>query len=182
MNHWAKDAVEDMGSRMVVEGTGGGLFSPDREVTRAEFAAIVVRGLGLKPESGDSSFSDVAAGDWHGAAIATASAYGLIDGFADGTFRPNDKLTREQAMVIVSKALTITGLQGKLSIPSADAALRPFKDAAAVSAWAQEGVAASVTAGIATGRGDAKLAPKEAVTRAEVAALVQRLLQKSGLI
>ncbi|MFC3800897.1 S-layer homology domain-containing protein [Cohnella sp. GCM10012308] len=180
--HWAKAAVEDMGSRMVVEGTGGGLFSPDREVTRAEFAAIVVRGLGLKPESGASAFSDVAAGDWYGAAIATASAYGLIDGFADGTFRPNDKLTREQAMVIVSKAMTITGLQGKLSTPSADVTLRPFKDAAAVSAWAQEGAAASVTAGIATGRGDARLAPKEAVTRAEVAALVQRLLQKSGLI
>ncbi|WP_217593577.1 S-layer homology domain-containing protein [Cohnella sp. GbtcB17] len=181
-NHWAKAAVEDMGSRMVVEGTGGGLFSPDREVTRAEFAAIVVRGLGLKPESGASAFSDVAAGDRHGAAIATASAYGLIDGYADGTFRPEDKLTREQAMVILSKAMAITGLQGKLPIASSDAALRPFKDATNVSAWAQKGVAASVTAGLATGHGDTRLAPREAVTRAEVAALVQRLLQKSGLI
>ncbi|MDG0810542.1 S-layer homology domain-containing protein [Cohnella rhizosphaerae] len=181
-NHWAKAAVEDMGARLVIEGTGGGRFSPDRDVTRAEFAAIVVRGLGLKPESGASAFSDVAAGEWYGAAIATASAYGLIEGYADGTFRPDDKITREQAIVIVSKAMEITGLQGKLSVESAEATLRPFKDAADISEWAQKGVAASVTAGLAKGRGDARLAPRESVSRAEVAALVQRLLQKSGLI
>jgi hypothetical protein len=57
--HWAKQAVNDMGSRMVISGVGDGLFEPDRDITRAEFAAIIVRALGLKPGVGSNSFRDV---------------------------------------------------------------------------------------------------------------------------
>jgi len=64
-NHWAKDTVNDMGSRMIIEGIGNGLFDPDRDITRAEFAAIIVRALGLKPESEASFFSDVKELDWY---------------------------------------------------------------------------------------------------------------------
>jgi hypothetical protein len=180
--HWAKDAVNDMGSRMVIDGTGNGLFGPNRNITRAEFAAIVVRGLGLKLEEGTASFSDVNATDWYASAVSTAYAYGLIDGYQDGTFRPTEKITREQAMTILSKAMEVTGLKAKLASQSADATLRSFDDAASVSAWAQSGVADSVQAGIVSGRNADTLAPKDFITRAEVAATIQRLLQKSGLI
>jgi len=180
--HWAKDAVNDMGSRMVVDGTGNGQFRPDREITRAEFAAIVVRGLGLKPENGTTPFSDVKPGDWYGSAVHTAYAYGLISGLDDGTFRPNDKVTREQAMLILAKAMALTGLKEKLTPSAADAALRPFADASAVSGWALSGVADNVSAGLVEGRNGASLAPKGYLTRAEVATLIQRLLRKSDLI
>ncbi len=180
--HWAKSAVNDMGSRMVIDGTGGGKFTPNRDITRAEFAAILVRGLGLKPESGATSFSDVKAADWYSGVINTAYAYGLIDGFEDGTFRPKDKITREQAMLILSKAMVLTGLADTLSVPSADVVLNPYGDASKVAKWAQNGVAGSVQAGIVTGRSADTLAPKANMTRAEVAAIIQRLLQKSGLI
>ena len=182
VNHWAKDAVNDMGSRMVIDGTGKSLFSPDRDITRAEFAAIIVRGLGLKLENGTTPFSDVKVSDWYHSAINTANAFQLISGFEDGSFRPNDKITREQAMIILSKAMVITGLKAKLSDQSADATLLPFGDAAKVSAWAQGSVADSVQAGIISGKSAAKLAPKDFITRAEVATIIQRLLQKSGLI
>lgn len=181
-NHWSKQAVNNMGSRMVIDGTGSGKFSPDRDITRAEFAAIVVRGLGLKPERGATPFPDVRTTDWYNGVVNTAHAYGLVSGFADGTFRPNDKITREQAMVILAKAMNITGLGDKLAAQSAEAVLRPFADAAEVSAWAQSGVADSVQAGLVTGRSASALAPQAYMTRAEVAALVERLLQKSGLI
>jgi len=180
--HWAKSAVNDMGSRMVIDGTGGGKFTPNRDITRAEFAAILVRGLGLKPESGATSFSDVKAADWYSGVINTAYAYGLIDGFEDGTFRPKDKITREQAMLILSKAMVLTGLTDTLSVPSAEAVLSPYGDASKVAKWAQNGVAGSVEAGIVTGRSADTLAPKANMTRAEVAAIIQRLLQKSELI
>ncbi|WP_165452562.1 X2-like carbohydrate binding domain-containing protein [Paenibacillus thalictri] len=180
--HWAKNAVNDMGSRMVVDGTGGGLFTPDREITRAEFAAIVVRGLGLKPENGAAQFSDVKASDWYADAVNTAYSYGLIHGFGDGTFRPHENITREQAMLIVAEALKITGLKAKLPVQDADSTLRVFADQAEASGWARSGVADSVQAGIVTGRSTAGLAPKGYVTRAEVAAIMQRLLQTSGLI
>nr|WP_240353665.1 S-layer homology domain-containing protein [Cohnella algarum] len=181
-NHWAKDAANDMGSRMVIEGTGNGLFSSDREITRAEFAAMVVRGLGLKVEGGAASFTDVEASDWYGGAVGTAAEYGLISGLDDGTFRPNERITREQAMTMIANAMKVTGLKDKLPEASADAALGSFADAAAVSGWAKRGIADSVQAGIVSGRGEAGLAPKAYVTRAEAATMIRLLLQKSDLI
>ncbi|MFE4573367.1 S-layer homology domain-containing protein [Paenibacillus chitinolyticus] len=181
-NHWAKQAVGDMGSRMVIDGTGNGMFSPDRDITRAEFAAIIVRGLGLKAENGATPFSDVKSTDWYSSVVNTAYAYHLIGGFEDGTFRPMDRITREQAMVVLSKAMAITRLKANLSVQSTDAILRPYGDTAAVSAWALSSVADNVQAGIVSGRSGNQLAPKDYITRAEVAKIIQGLLQKSGLI
>ncbi len=180
--HWAKQAVGDMGSRMIIDGTGNGMFSPDRDITRAEFAAIIVRALGLKTENGTTSFSDVQSTDWYSSVVNTAYAYHLIGGFEDGTFRPMDTITREQAMVILSKAMAITNLKGNLAIQSTDVILRPYGDTATVSAWALSSVADTVEAGIVSGRGGNELAPKDYITRAEVAKIIQGLLQKSGLI
>lgn len=181
-NHWAEAAVNDMGSRMVIDGTGNGLFSPDRDITRAEFAAIIVRGLGLKPDNGATAFSDVKTTDWYISVINTAYTYDLINGFEDGTFRPNDKITREQAMVILSSAMSITGLKAKLPVQSTDMILRSYKDVTDTSTWAQSGIADSVQSGIISGRSGSKLAPKADMTRAEVAAMIHRLLRQSGLI
>lgn len=181
-DHWAKETVNDMGSRMVIQGVGDGLFQPDDNITRAQFAAIVVRGLGLKPEAGKVPFADVELSAWYSDAIRTAYAYGLIGGFEDGTFRPDAPITREQAMVIVAKAMTITALDSKLTDEAVEQRLSRFADEAGLSFWARNAAAASLQAGIVTGRGEAELAPQANVTRAETAAMVRRLLQGSGLI
>lgn len=180
--HWAQTAVNDMGSRLVIDGIGDGLFNPDTNITRAEFAAIMVRGLGLKPVNGTSPFADVRATDWYSSAVQTAYEYNLIEGFGDGDFHPNENITREQAMVIIAKALSMTGLQAKLSVTDADALLSPFVDGKEVSNWAKEGVSTSLQAGITNGRSADALAPKAYITRAEVAALMQRILKQSDLI
>ncbi|PYE60859.1 putative repeat protein (TIGR02543 family), partial [Aneurinibacillus soli] len=180
--HWAKNAVNDMGSRMVISGVGHDLFNPDQDITRAEFAAIMVRGLGIKQEDGVAPFADVKAADWYSGAVQTAYKYNLIRGFTDGTFRPNDKITREQAMAIIAKAMKITDLQAKLQPKEAGELLLPFIDAKQASEWAKEGVADCVQSGLVSGRNGQQLAPKEFISRAEVAAIVQRLLQKSELI
>ncbi|OME23187.1 S-layer homology domain-containing protein [Paenibacillus odorifer] len=181
-NHWAKEAVNDMGSRLVIEGTGNGQFTPDQAITRAEFAAIVVRGLGLEMEQAATPFSDVKTTDWYNSAINTAFAYQLINGFEDGMFRPDEHITREQAMLIIAKAMKITALQTKLSVQSADVLLAPFTDGSDVSNWAISGVADTLQAGIIMGRSSKGLAPKDDMTRAEVAEIVKRLLEKSDLI
>ncbi|MFC3800873.1 S-layer homology domain-containing protein [Cohnella sp. GCM10012308] len=177
--HWANTAVNEMGSRLIVSGDGQGAFHPNRDITRAEFAAIVVRGLGLKSESAGISFPDVAQNAWYRAAVGTAAQLGLINGFEDGTFRPSDKITREQAMALIAKAMSLTGLTAE---GSASDALHPFGDASQVSAWARDGVAKSLQAGIVSGRSASQLAPQASMTRAEVAALVRKLLAQSGLI
>ncbi|MEK8207671.1 S-layer homology domain-containing protein [Paenibacillus sp. FSL L8-0696] len=181
-NHWAKEAVNDMGSRLVIEGTGNGQFTPDQAITRAEFAAIVVRGLGLEMEQAATPFSDVKTTDWYNSAINTAFAYQLINGFEDGMFRPDEHITREQAMLIIAKAMKITALQTKLSVQSADVLLAPFTDSSEVSNWAISGVTDTLQAGIIMGRSSKGLAPKDDMTRAEVAEIVKRLLEKSDLI
>ncbi|GAA3401468.1 fibronectin type III domain-containing protein [Paenibacillus hodogayensis] len=180
--HWAKDAVNDMGSRMIVSGTGDNLFQPDQDMTRAEFAAIIVNGLGLKLEKGATPFSDVKAPAWYSEVIQTAYSNRLISGFEDGTFRPMDPVTREQAMAMMANAMKITGLKAKLPAQGASERLGSFADANRVSEWAASGIADCLQAGIVSGRADKQLAPKEHITRAEVAILIQKLLQRSELI
>jgi len=181
-SHWAKDTVNNTGSRMIIAGTGEGRFSPDRHITRAEFAAMIVRALGLGASSGPSAFTDVKESDWFSGAIRTAVEYGLLSGYADGAFRPNDKITREQAMVILARAMTVTGLKDRLTGGLAEDVLGAFTDADQASAWAIQGIADSVTAGIVQGRDERTLAPQAFITRAEAAAMVERLLIKSDLI
>lgn len=181
-NHWAQAAVNNMGSRMIIEGIDNHTFNPNRSMTRAEFATILVRGLGLKPNNSTSAFADVQATDWYHGAVQTASAYGLITGFADGTFHPNVEITREQAMTILAKAMKLTGLAADLTAEQTTQALAGFQDGKQIAGYAQSSVAQAAYAGILSGRDDHRLAPKASVTRAEVATLIQRLLEISNLI
>ncbi|WP_042124083.1 S-layer homology domain-containing protein [Paenibacillus sp. FSL R5-0345] len=181
-NHWAKDSVNDMGSRLVINGVNKTTFNPNADITRAEFAAIIVRGLGLKLGEGKTAFADVPVNSWYAGAVETASEYGLITGFEDGTFQPNAPITREQAMNIIAKAMKLTGLGDQTGTVDATSVLAAFTDAGNIGIWAKDSLALAAKAGLISGRGDNKLEAKANVTRAEVAVLIQRLLQKSGLI
>ena len=181
-NHWAKDAINDMGSRMVVTGVGNGTYEPDRNITRAEFAAIMVRALGLEPETGVSSFGDVASTDWYSGYIETAASYGVIKGDDNGNFGPNDTITREQAMTMIARAMTITKLKTNLTDSEVNQLLIAFEDGSSASIYAKNSIAACLKAGITSGTSDTMILPRADITRAEVAVMVQRLLEKSGLI
>ncbi|MCI3927076.1 S-layer homology domain-containing protein [Paenibacillus sp. TRM 82003] len=182
LGHWSEEAVNDMGSRMIVGGAGDGRFFPDETITRAEFAAVLVRGLGLKPGVGAAPFADVSMDDWHNGYVDAAYAHGLLLGFEDGTFRPEDRLTREQAMAIADKAMALTGLKAKLTPYAVEETLRSLHDAEQISDWARAGVAAGLQAGVISGRGEGEAAPQAYMTRAEIATLMQKLLRRSDLI
>jgi len=183
--HWAEDAAQELGARMIFQGTDGGKFEPNRAMSRAEFSAVIVRALGLKttsPENRDLPFSDVREQDWFSEAVRTAYARGLIAGTDSGLFRPADPVTREQAMVIMAKAMAITGLADNVQAASDGRLPEGYRDADLVSAWARNSVALALRAGIVTGRDHAELAPQAVITRAEAVIMVRRLLQKSDLI
>ncbi|WP_442603949.1 S-layer homology domain-containing protein [Paenibacillus sp. KN14-4R] len=181
-DHWAKDAINEMGSRMVISGNSENTFMPDENITRAEFAAIIVRGLGMKLEDGPSTFSDVSSSDWYNNVINTAASYKLIKGFEQGEFRPLDKMTREQAITLIAKATKVTGLKEKRSTNDAKSLLSSFSDKVDVSTWAIDSFAQCLQAGIISGRNTTELAPKENMTRAEAAVMIQRLLRIADLI
>ncbi|MFA9423418.1 MAG: S-layer homology domain-containing protein, partial [Sedimentibacter sp.] len=180
--HWAKAAIDDMGSRMVISGVENDTFEPDRDITRAEFATIMVRALGLEPGKGDSQFKDVNNSDWYCDYIKTAYEYKLVSGYDADTFAPNDKITREQAMAMISRAMTITGLEVELTADEIADVMSGFIDADKSETYAKECMVSCIKAGIVTGRTDNQIAPNNNITRAEVAVMVQRLLQKSNLI
>lgn len=180
--HWAEADVNDIGSRLIVGGVGNAMYEPERDITRAEFAAILVRALGLRPGMGTNRFTDVDSGNWHADYIKTAVEYGLTAGYGSGKFGPNDRITREQAMTMTARAMKLTGLDAGLTKGEADTWLSDYADSSQVAVYAEKSFAACVKYGIISGKGRNMLAPKDNITRAEVAAVVRRLLEKSGLI
>jgi hypothetical protein len=180
--HWAKDSINDMGSRLIVSGSGNGNYSPNKEITRAEFAAIVIRALGLKAETTESSFADIKDTAWYAGYVDTAVSYGVITGYSNGKFGPNDKITREQAMTMIARAMKLTGLYTTLTDAEMNAQISFYADGASSSKYAKEGVAACLKKGVISGKSSNKLAPKAYITRAEVAVIIERMLEKSELI
>lgn len=180
--HWAKEAINDMGSRMIIGGVGNEMFKPNRDISRAEFAAIMVRALGLKNKTEINSYTDVSDTSWYCDYINVASEYGIISGYGNGKFGPNDMITREQAMTMVARAMGITGLEVDLKGDEGDKLLAGFGDGDKSANYARNSIATCVKAEIMSGRSGNLIAPKDYITRAEVAVMARRLLQKSDLI
>ncbi|PYG83897.1 putative repeat protein (TIGR02543 family), partial [Ruminiclostridium sufflavum DSM 19573] len=182
-NHWSKEAVNDMGSRLVINGAGNGTFHPDRDITRAEFASIVVNALGLmRPGTGREAFDDVTESAWYYDAVSIASEYSIIEGYGNGKFGPNDRITREQAMTMIAKAMKITALETNLSNEEAAMLLTTFVDSEKAAEWAREKIAICVKTRVVSGRTGKMLAPKDNITRAEAAVIVRNMLKEAKLI
>ncbi|WP_281888645.1 cadherin-like beta sandwich domain-containing protein [Paenibacillus sp. YYML68] len=178
--HWAQDAVNSMASRMIVNGVDANSFNPDAAITRAEFAAIVVRALGLPNSSQATEFEDVLNGQWFAGAVQKAYEYGIIEGYDNRMFHPNQTITRQEAMVMIARAMRIVGLD-QTSNADVDAALSAFADQSQVAAWAKTGAAALVQSKLVVGS-DTGLKPSSLITRAETAVIVKRLLEQAQLI
>lgn len=177
--HWAQADVELLASKLVVQGMAEDRFAPDQDVTRAEFAALLVRSLGLPLSETAVPFKDVQAGDWFYGAVATAVKAGLIEGFEDASFQPGAKITREQMAVMIARALKAAG--GAPKAGSA-AALEAFRDKSAVSSWAKEALIQSLETGLMNGMTESTLEPANHATRAQAAAMLKRLLRYAGYI
>lgn len=180
--HWAKSDIELMASKLIANGTSDTEFSPDTPITRAEFAALLVRSLALTPDSSAASFPDVrAVTDWYAGAVGAATKAGIVQGFDDSTFRPQERITREQMAVMITRAVEAAGAP-----PSSQAygsqSIAAFRDASAISSWARDAVAGSVAAGIIQGMTDNSFEPGEYASRAQAAVMLKRMLQSVGFI
>lgn len=179
--HWAKPSVNDAASRMIVNGAEEGRFLPDASITRAEFAAILIRALGLPKNEAGGEFRDVRAGDWYAGAAAKAAEYGIAAGYADGTFRPERTIVREEAMAMIARALKLADKRAGSATGDAASTLSGFADGGTVSGWARQAAAELIARGVVVGS-PAGLRPGDEVTRAEAAAMILRMLEKAGLI
>lgn len=171
---WYESAINEMGSRKIVTGYEKGRFAGEDRITRAEFATILVKALGL-PVSGTSNFSDVPGSAWYNGAVATATKYGLISGVGNNDFAPLDNITRQEAMLMLQRAATLTEFAG------ANDNLDGFKDAKNISSWARNAAQWNVGSGLIQGS-NGQINANENISRAESATIILRLLQKSKLV
>ena len=171
---WAVTYIDNLYTTGIVKGVSasdGTLnYSPASKITRADFLLMLCRALNISSTYATSNFSDVAPGSYYYDAIAAAKALGVVQG-SDNKFNPNAIITREDAMVMALRAMTVTG---NAPAPGNISDLYAYKDYSSVSDYAREGVATLIKAGIITGS-DGLLRPKSSLTRAETAAIIYRI-------
>lgn len=179
--HWAESYIKLLANKLVVDGVTDTTFQPERNITRAEFAALVVRALGLDTNNSSSTFKDVAASDWYASVVAAAANAKLVDGYEDGTFRPNATINREELAAMVVRALNYAGAKPDVSADKQTQLLAKFKDASKI-VWAKNEIAAAIDAGIIDGMTDDTLGARDTATRAQSATMLKRLLSKASFI
>ncbi|XID95835.1 cellulase family glycosylhydrolase [Paenibacillaceae bacterium WGS1546] len=174
--HWAKHSIAFLAALDVVQGQGDGKFDPEGDVTRAAFVEILVNALGLHDETAESSFRDVEAGAWYADAVASAEKLELVSGKGNGDFGVNDPITRQEAAVILHRAMKAIGVGAASDEASAEA----FADQDSISDYAKDAVAQVQQAGILLGKAGGRFDPGGFVSRAETATVVQRLFDRAA--
>ncbi|MCU6708096.1 S-layer homology domain-containing protein [Paenibacillus sp. J5C_2022] len=182
-DHWAKAEVELLATKRIVEGAAPDRFAPNANITRAEFTALLVRALGLstvQSDASDTGFADMSSDAWYAPAATAAVKAGLIQGYADNSFRPHQPIRREELAVLIDRARHF--VNGQAAQADASQTLNAFEDQASISDWAGQAVANLVQDGIVQGRNEHRFEPKAHTTRAEAVVLLARLLRDLNFI
>jgi peptide/nickel transport system substrate-binding protein len=171
--HWAENSINALLEKNLVSGYPDGTFKPDNLVTRAEFLKILTSVLNIPPATGGTSqFSDVTPEDWFFGYVLAAVEKGIVSGYPDGTFKPNNPITREEAAKIVVKAEGIDETQADPNF----ALSWLVTDGDQVADWARPFVAAAVENELMTGDPTGAFRPTAQITRAETVTIGYRML------
>ncbi|MDF9406771.1 S-layer homology domain-containing protein [Pelotomaculum isophthalicicum JI] len=178
-DHWAKRDIEIMAARGVAKGMNANEFMPDATVTRAQFAALLARITGAAYDPAKQpAFADVPAGAWYAKEVAAAYAAGLIKGYDESSFGPDDPVTREQIAVMVVRSMNAAGVIKPLDETSVQVRLRTFSDSQGISEWARQSVADAAAAGIVRGYPSGAFQPSSDSTRAEGIVMLKRMMDQ----
>lgn len=165
--HWAREQIEKWAENGLAGGYRDGTFKPDNEISRAEFVAMVNRAFVIDRSSTAAGFADVNPGKWYYEDVISARAAGYIGGYAGGTFKPDQTITRQEVASIITRLLQIN--------PSTDG-LAEFSDAGRIQEWARGSVGAVAGAGLMRGMPDNTFRPTKSITRAEAVVSLDRAL------
>lgn len=170
--HWAKSAIESAVAKGLFAGTSPTTFHPDQAMNRAMLVTVLYR-MEKEPaaEGRGKSFADMPAGAYYAKAVAWASDKGIVAGYSETQFGPEDTITREQLAVILNRYATYKGYN-----TSKTADLAAFQDADQISEWARVPVQWANVMKLLNGRTSTTLAPKGSATRAEVAKILVTFL------
>lgn len=180
VGHKDKTAIETLASRGIINGKTENSFEPNSTMTRAEFATIIARGLGL-PQKNNAIFKDVTESDWFYNYVGTAYSYGIIKGVSENEFNPNGTITREEAAVMVTRAAKLCGMDTKMDTLAVRDILAQFLDYVLSSDWSQSSLAFCYNEKILDDS-VMDIKPFEMVTRAEIASMLYNMLSLAELI
>ncbi|QTH45177.1 S-layer homology domain-containing protein [Cohnella sp. LGH] len=170
--HWAESSILQAVREGIVAGYSDGSFKPNRIVTRAEFALMLMNALKRTNQGGELLFTDSAKiGRWAKNAVALAVEAGYINGYRDGTFRPNSAITRAEMAIMVAKVLGLSSEKGLAT---------EFKDDLAIPEWAKGAIVSIQAKEIMKGSPNGEFAPAAKATRAEAVTVLLKLLEAMG--
>ena len=178
--HTKQAAIEALASRNIISGKSETSFEPNATMTRAEFATIIAKGLGL-PVKSSEVFCDVTSNDWFYNYVGTAYTYEIIKGVSETQFNPNGTITREEAAVMVTRAAKLCAMDIKMDTLATRDVLAQFFDYVKASDWALGSLAFCYNEGILSNE-VMEIKPNEAVTRAEIADMLYNMLELSMLL
>lgn len=179
--HANQSAIEALASRGIITGMTDSSFAPDETMTRAQFATIVVRALGLELVTSGKGFEDVADGKWYHDFVLTASAYGIIEGRSDTEFCPEDTITKQEAATMVARAAKLCGMDTELSSSETRDMLAQFGDYVSVSDWAKGFMAFCYQENILD-QSELDIQPAKLILRCEIAQMLYNLLGTAELL
>jgi len=171
LGHWAEEDIEIMAAKHITKGVTSDSYAPDGTITRAQFAALVVRALGLEG-NGSTTFTDVSQDAWYAKEVSLAADAGIVNGMGGGSFAPDQNITREQMAVMIARAYE--DLVGK----DLEGDSISFNDKDGISTWAVDAVKGAVNKSIITGFNDNSFRPKDNATRAQGIVMLKRLLDQ----
>ena len=175
-------AIEELASREIINGMGSDLFAPDATMTRAQYAAIVVKALGLTPDSrGAAVFSDVPKESWFAPYVWTACDCGVINGRGSGIFDPEGTITKQEAAVMTVRAAKLCGLDTEMTAAETLDTLCEFGDYRTVADWAKAPLAYCYAGGLLDSS-DWDVEPARNILRGEVAEMLYRMLALAQLL
>ncbi|OAB36098.1 glycoside hydrolase [Paenibacillus glacialis] len=174
---WAQKDVTLAAAKLIASGESAEQFGLNSKITRAEFTSLIVKGLGIIPNETNQTFKDVDKKSKYAPEIAAAKQSGFIKGKTDGTFGPNDLVTREEMGVILANAMKYAGLKHEANLT----VLNQFGDQKTISSYAKDSLALMVERKIIQGVSATKLDPQSNVTKAQATVTVMRILRTLGL-
>ena len=165
--HWAYGALDWAVESGILTGKDSDTMDPDGLLTRAEMATMMDRLYGTYKNADISHYTDVVTDSWYYNYIAQAVNMGTLDGYGAGRMRPDDYITREQAVVVIARTLCL--------MTASKENLSQFPDANEIGAWAYDDLCAMVEREFIAGYPDGGLGPKDHMTRAEMAQVLSRI-------
>lgn len=169
-NHWANDTINSVYDAGIISGYSKNLFKPDKNITRAEFCAFLMRSLSLEEGVYSGEYADVSPQSWYAGVIQTMLNCGIVKGVGNENFAPNAPVTREQITVMIMRAYSIIK-------PDMPKGVLAFSDNSDISDYAVYSVAAAAESGIVKGNSENMFLPGENATRAEAIVMLARFLE-----